>query len=98
MLRNMATSIVLFEKIKTTKAKANVVKSVVEKLIVDAKKLALPLAIRKLKAYIKDDNAVKKLTEDLAKRYKDRSSGFLRIIPVGYRPGDAAPMVQIELV
>jgi large subunit ribosomal protein L17 len=98
MLRNMATSIVLFEEIRTTKAKANAVKPIVEKLIVDTKQLALPLAIRKLKAYIKDDNAVKKLTEDLAKRYKDRSSGFTRIIPIGYRAGDSASMVQIELV
>ena len=98
MLRNMATSIVLFEKIRTTKAKANAVKPIVEKLIVDSKQLALPLAMRKLKAYVKDDNAVKKLIEDLAKRYKDRSSGFTRVTPIGYRPGDAAPMVQIELV
>jgi len=98
MLRNLTTSIVLFEKVKTTKAKANAVKPIVEKMIVDAKTMTLPLSIKKLKAYLKDDNAVKKVTEDLAKRYKDRPSGFVRLIPIGHRAGDSAPMVQIELV
>ena len=98
MTRNLATSIILYEKVKTTQSKAKLVKPVVEKLISKAKTQDLPLATRTLNAYLMDKNATKKLTRELMDRYKERSSGFLRITPFGYRSGDAAPMVQIELV
>ena len=98
MLRNMATSIILYEKIKTTKPKAKLVKSIVEKLIANSKKQSLPMAMRTLNAYLSDTNASKKLTRELLERYKDRNSGFLRVTPLGFRAGDSAPMVQIELV
>lgn len=98
MLRNMATSIILYEKVKTTQSKAKLVKPVVEKLITKAKKQALPLAMRSLNAYLTDKNASKKLTRELLERYKERNSGYLRVTPLGFRSGDAAPMVQIELI
>ena len=98
MTRNLATSIILYEKVKTTEGKAKLVRPVVEKLITKAKKQALPVAVRSLNAYLLDKNATKKLTHELLDRYKDKSSGFLRITPLGYRAGDAASMVQIELV
>jgi large subunit ribosomal protein L17 len=98
MLRNLATSIILYEKVKTTRSKARVVQPIIEKLIVDAKQQSSSLAMRKLNAYFSDPNASKKLVSELSKRYKDRKSGFVRVIPLGYRPGDAAPVVQIELV
>ena len=98
MTKNLAVSILLYEKVKTTKSKAKLVKPVVEKLISKAKGQELPLAMRTLNAYLPDKNASKKLTRELLDRYKDRSSGFLRITPLGYRAGDAAPMVQLELV
>jgi len=98
MTRNLATSIILYEKVKTTKSKAKLVKPVVEKLISKAKKQAIPVAMRSLNAYLTDKNASKKMTRDIITRYKDRSSGFLRVTPLGFRAGDAAPMVQIELV
>lgn len=98
MVRNMATSVILYEKVKTTESKAKLVKPVVEKLITKSKKQSLPVAMRSLNAYLTDPNASKKLTRELMERYKDRSSGYLRITPLGYRAGDAAPMVQIELV
>lgn len=98
MLRNMATSIILYEKVKTTQSKAKLVKPVVEKLITKAKKQDLPMAMRSLNAYLTDKNASKKLTRELLERYKERSSGYLRVTPLGFRSGDAAPMVQIELI
>ncbi len=98
MLRNMATSIILYEKIKTTKSKAKVVKPIVEKLISNSKKQSLPVAMRALNSYLSDKNASKKLIRELLERYKDRNSGFLRVIPLGFRAGDSAPIVQIELI
>jgi len=98
MTRNLATSIILYEKVKTTQPKAKLVKPIIEKLITKAKKQELPVATRSLNSYLLDKNATKKLIRELLDRYKDRSSGFLRITPLGYRAGDAASMVQIELV
>ncbi|MDH5596983.1 MAG: 50S ribosomal protein L17 [Candidatus Peregrinibacteria bacterium] len=98
MTRNLATSIILYEKVKTTEGKAKLVKPIVEKLITKAKKQDLPLAMRTLNAFLTDKNASKKLIRELLERYKERNSGYLRVTPLGFRAGDAAPMVQIELV
>ena len=98
MTRNLATSIILYEKVKTTQSKAKLVKPIIEKLITKVKKQDLPVANRTLNAYFLDKNASKKLIRELLDRYKDRSSGFLRITPLGFRAGDSAPMVQIELI
>lgn len=98
MLRNMATSIILYERVKTTQSKAKLIKPVIEKLITKAKKQNTPNGMRSLNAYLMDKNASKKLTREILERYKDRNSGYLRITPLGFRSGDAAPMVQIEFV
>ena len=97
MTKNLATSIILYEKVKTTQGKAKLVKSVLEKMINKAKTQDISLATRTLNRYLLDKNATKKLTRELLERYKDKNSGYLRITPLGYRTGDAAPMVQIEL-
>lgn len=98
LLRNLATSIIIYEKIKTTKAKAKAVAPVVEKLINTAKKENETNAIRKINRIVLDKNASKKLIKELKKKYQDRKSGYTRIINIGFRSGDAAPVVQIELV
>lgn len=98
MLRNLATSIILYEKVKTTKPKAKMVKPIVEKLITAAKKQSPSVAMRTLNGYLMDKNASKKLVRELLDKYKDKNSGFLRVTPLGFRAGDAASMVQIELV
>lgn len=98
MLRNMAASIILYEKVKTTRPKAKLVKPIVEKLISKTKKQDPVTAMRTLNAYFPDINASKKLVRELAERYKDRSSGYIRMTNLGFRAGDAAPMVQLELV
>lgn len=98
MLKNLATSVILYERVKTTEAKAKLVKPVVEKLITKAKSQDLPNAMRYLNAYLTDKNASKKITRELLERYKDRSSGFTSLTSLGFRAGDAAPMAQIELI
>ena len=98
MLRNLATSVILYEQVKTTEAKAKLVKPLVEELISKAKKQSLPMAMRSLNSYLTDKNATKKVVRELSERYKDRSSGFTRLTSLGFRAGDAAPMTQIELV
>ncbi len=98
LVRNLATSLILYEKIKTTRAKAKVVQPVIDKIITIAKKDNTAVAVRKLQRIFFDENASKKTLEELKKRYSDRTSGFTRIIPVKARATDAAPLVQIELV
>ena len=97
MLRNLASSILIYEKVKTTKAKAKVVKSLAEKMITVAKKGDLT-ARRKLIATLPQKMAVNKSMDILGERYKDRNGGYLRIIKLGTRKGDGAEIVQIELV
>lgn len=98
MLRNLATSVILYEKVKTTEAKAKLVKPVIEKLISKAKKADAMNAYKALNAYLPDKNASKKVMKELTERYKARPSGFIRLTKVGFRAGDSAPMTQIELV
>lgn len=97
MLRNLASSILIYEKVKTTEAKAKAVKSMVEKMITTAKSNDLA-ARRKLIEILPQKLAVKKAIEVLGERYKDRQGGYSRIIKLGSRKGDGAEIVQIELV
>jgi large subunit ribosomal protein L17 len=96
MLKNLASSIIIYEKVKTTEAKAKVVKAVVEKAITISKEDTLTNR-RKLISLLPQKMAVKKAMEILGKRYKDKKGGYTRIIKLGARQGDAAEMVQIEL-
>ena len=98
MMRNLATSLLLYEKIKTTEAKAKAVTPIVEHLIARTRTLSDLHAYRALNAYLLDKNASQKMVRELKARYKDRSSGFVTIVPLGARRGDAAPLVQVALV
>lgn len=98
LLKNLTTSIILYERVQTTRRRAKSVQPFVEKVITIAKKDVPREAIRKLKTMLFDENASRKLLEVLKKRYAERSSGFTRITAIGNRPGDRAPKVQIELV
>lgn len=97
MLRNLASSVLIYEKVKTTEAKAKAVKPLVEKIITLAKKGDLP-SIKKMISILPQKMAVKKATEVLGKKYKDRKGGYTRIIKIGTRQGDGAQVVQLELV
>lgn len=98
ILRNLATSIILCENIKTTKAKAKQVQGLVESLITKAKTMDTMNAIRAINAVVFDEKASRKLLEELKPRYENRAGGYTRILKVGYRAGDAAEMVTISLV
>ncbi len=97
LLKNLATSVILYEKVKTTEAKAKAVRPIVEKLITIGKKGNLS-AQRQLLSYLPDRNAVRKIMEEFAKKYKDKPGGYIRIYKIGYRAGDKAKMVYIELI
>lgn len=97
MLRNLAASIIMHEKVKTTEAKAKAVKPFVEKLITSSKTKDLT-ARRKLIAALPQPLAVFKAMDVLADRYQARPGGYTRIVKLGARVGDGASMVQIELV
>ncbi|MBT6068162.1 50S ribosomal protein L17 [Candidatus Peregrinibacteria bacterium] len=98
IVRNMATSIILHERVKTTAKKASIVVPMVEKLITIAKKKDTMGAIRKINEIVFDKNASKKLMEVLKERYADKNSGFTRITKYKSRDGDNAPLVIIELL
>jgi large subunit ribosomal protein L17 len=97
MLRNLASSVFIYEKVVTTEAKAKKVKSIVERLITRAKKGTLA-DHRHIFAYLPQEEAAKKLIENIVKRYTDRNGGYTRVIKIGNRKGDAAPQAEISLV
>lgn len=96
MFRNMATSMLKHETIRTTLPKAKELRRVVEPLITLAKEDSV--ANRRL-AFdrLRDKEMVGKLFSDLGPRFKDRPGGYLRILKAGPRPGDAAPMAIVML-
>ncbi|WP_392563323.1 50S ribosomal protein L17 [Orbus wheelerorum] len=97
MFRNMTSSLVEHEIIKTTLPKAKELRRVVEPLITLAKTDSL--ANRRLAfARIRNADAVKKLFSDLGPRFANRPGGYIRIMKCGFRAGDNAPMAYIELV
>ena len=97
MLRNMATSLLQHETIRTTVPKAKELRRVVEPLITLAK--ADSQALRRL-AYsrLRDEAVVEKLFADLGPRFKARAGGYTRILKMEPRPGDSADMALMELV
>jgi large subunit ribosomal protein L17 len=97
MFRNLVTEILDHEKIKTTEPKAKAVQGMTEKMITLAKAGGLN-ARRQALAFILDKRVTDKLFEDLGKRYAERHGGYTRIVKIGMRMGDGAPLVQIELV
>ena len=97
MFRNMVTSFLQHEKITTTDAKAKELRSIAERMITLGKKGDLH-ATRQAAAYIRDKKVVTKLFTTIAPRYADRPGGYTRIIKLGIRPGDTAPVSVIELV
>lgn len=97
LLRSLATSLILYEKIRTTQAKAKAVQSVAEKLVTIAKEDSLHNKRKTLKV-VYTEGAMRKLFEVLGPRFKERPGGYTRITKLGRRPGDAAEMALIEFV
>ena len=97
MLRNMATSLLPHETIRTTTPKAKELRRVVEPLITLAK--VDSIGKRRLAyARLRDQNVVLKLFEDLGPRFKTRAGGYMRILKMEPRPGDSADMALVQLV
>jgi large subunit ribosomal protein L17 len=97
MLRNMCVSLLTHEAIKTTLPKAKELRRVVEPLITLGK--APSLANKRLAfSRLRDRDAVVKLFAELGPRYDKRPGGYTRILKMGFRAGDAAPMAFVELV
>ena len=97
MLANLVASLIAAEAITTTEAKAKALRPVAEKVITKAKKGGLHNH-RQVVSFIRDKEMVAKLFEEIGPRYADRPGGYTRILKVGPRPGDNAPMARIELV
>ena len=97
MYRNMAASLIRHETIRTTVPKAKELRRVVEPLITLAKQD--DVARRRLAfARLRDKESVGKLFTELGPRFKERPGGYLRILKMGNRPGDAAPMALVQLL
>lgn len=97
LLSNLAAQIIRAEKVKTTEARAKEVRSLVDNLVTMGKKGDLTSRRRAL-AVVHDKEITQKIFSELAERYKERNGGYTRILKLGFRKGDRAPLVQIELV
>jgi len=94
---SLATSLVLYEKVVTTEAKAKAIRPKVERLVTRAKVKSVHNK-QQLTRVLEDKKAVQKLLDVLGPRYKDRKGGYTRIIKIARRQGDGAAMAQIEFV
>lgn len=97
LFRNIVTSLIRYEKIETTLAKAKELRRVADRMVTLGKKGTLSDR-RRAAEYVKDKDIVRKLFDAIAKRYAERKGGYTRIYKIGVRRGDAAKMAVIELV
>lgn len=97
MMGNLVASLIAAEYLVTTEAKAKALRPVAEKLITKAKRGGLH-NYRAVIGFVRDEDSVHKLFHDVAPRYEDRPGGYLRILKLGPRQGDNAPMARVELV
>jgi large subunit ribosomal protein L17 len=97
MFGNLVASLIAAEALVTTEAKAKALRPVVEKMVTKAKKGGVHRH-RDVVAYIRDKEMASKLFEEIGPRYADRAGGYTRILKLGPRHGDNAPMARIEFV
>ncbi len=97
MLRNMVTSLLEHESVKTTDARAKALRSLADKMITLAKRGDLH-ARRQALQVIRSKRVAKRLFEEVGPRFSDRDGGYVRVVKVGYRPGDRAAVSIVELV
>jgi len=96
LLKGLAGALIRSESIETTEAKAKAARDLIEKLITSARRANLN-DIRQIEAVVVDKDLVSKLVHDIAPRFAKRSGGYLRLIKTGFRVGDNAPLVRMEL-
>ncbi len=97
LLRNMVTSLLDHERIQTTDAKAKELRRIAERMITLGKRGDLH-ARRQALSVIRSKEVTGKLFDELAERYRERPGGYTRVMKLGQRQGDAAPMSLIELL
>ena len=97
MFRNMVTSLFKHDKIKTTEAKAKGLRKIADKMVTLAKRGDLH-ARRQALSVFREKDVAHKLFEEVSDKFSSRQGGYTRIIKLGPRKGDVAPMVQIELI
>jgi large subunit ribosomal protein L17 len=97
MFGNLVASLIAAEAIVTTEAKAKALRPIAEKLITKAKAGGVHNQ-RQVVAYIRDKDMAHKLFAEIGPRYTERPGGYLRILKLGPRPGDNAPMARVEFV
>lgn len=97
LFRSMLTSFFAYERIETTEAKAKEISGLAEKMITLAKRGDLH-ARRQVLSNLYDEEVVKKLFDEIAPKYAERQGGYTRVLKLGPRRGDAAPMAILELV
>ncbi len=97
MMANMATSLLAHRTVETTDARAKELRRMVDRLISTAKK-DTTAARRQVARTIRDKDVLKKLFNDIVPQFKERQSGFTRVLKVGYRRGDASLMSMVELL
>jgi large subunit ribosomal protein L17 len=98
LFKNLTVSVLRYERVRTTEAKAKEIRGRVEKMITLAKQGDLAARRSVVAAFPNEPLVVTKLFDEIAPKYADRTSGYTRIVKIGPRKGDAAPIVQIELV
>jgi len=97
LYRNLVTALLKHEKIVTTETKAKEVRSLAEKMITLGKESDLS-AFRQALSFLYDKDVADKVFSELSTRYAERHGGYTRIVKLGPRLGDGAPMVQLSLV
>lgn len=97
LFRGLVTDLLRYEQVRTTEAKAKAVRGLAEKMITLGKSGTLP-ARRRVLGYVYDKDVARKVFQELGPRYAERAGGYTRIVRLGPRLGDGAPIVQIELV
>ncbi len=98
LYKNLTVSILRYERVQTTEAKAKEVRSQVERMITLAKRGDLAARREVIAELPNEPLVVTKLFDEIAPKYAERNSGYTRVVHLGQRMGDAAPIVQIELV
>ncbi|OLO27144.1 50S ribosomal protein L17 [Alkalihalophilus pseudofirmus] len=105
LLRDLVTDLIINERIQTTESKAKELRPIIEKMItlgkrgdLHARRQAASFVRREVANEESGQDAIQKLFEDIAPRYEERQGGYTRILKVGPRRGDGAPMAIIELV
>ena len=98
LYKNLIVSVLRYEQIKTTEARAKEVRGQVEHVITLAKDGTLASRRRIIAVLPNEPLVIDKLINEIVPKYADRSSGYTRIVKLGLRAGDSAPMVQLELV